>query len=90
MEIATSSSSNKLKLSSKRLKSGKLQVKFELSGISSSISYGGYLLTEPKTPLKEVVLKIFNSFNQGQMVGYHRHLYDVGKAKQSTEMLIIR
>lgn len=89
MEVVDNGSLNKLRLSSKRLKSGKVQVKFELSGRPSGDEYG-YLLTEPKTSLKEVVTKIFQSFDSNLSHRRQRHLFSVGRAKQSTEMLIIR
>lgn len=89
MEMVHRGSCNGLKLSSKRLSSGKVQVKFHLSSEHQKEQYG-YLLTEPKTSLKEVVEKIFGSFNQGLGVGYQRHLFDVGRTKQETSMLIIQ
>jgi hypothetical protein len=89
MEIVDNQSSNKLRLSSKRLKSGMLQVRFELSGRTAHDEYG-YLLTEPKTSLKEVVHKIFQSFDNTVADRRQRHLFSIGRAKQTTEMLIIR
>ena len=89
MEIVQRGSSSGLKLSSKRLSSGKVQVKFRLSG-NSQKEQCGYLLTEPKTSLKEVVEKIFGSFDKGFAVGYQKHLFDVGKTKQETSMLLIK
>lgn len=89
MDIVDSRSCNGLKLSSKRLSSGKVQVKFKVSGLSKRDEYG-YLLTEPKTSLKEVVQRIFGSFDNGLAVGYQKHLYDVGRTKQETTVLIIR
>jgi len=43
----------KLKLKSRKLESGKYQVKFSTEGFRSA--YCGYLLTEPRTSLREVV-----------------------------------
>ena len=61
----------------------------DISLLSEREEYG-YLLTEPKASLKEVVERIFGSFDNGLSVGYHKHLFDVGKTKQETTMLIIR
>ena len=46
----------KLKLKSKKLDSGRFQVNFATEGFRSD--FYGYLLTEPKTSLREVVEKI--------------------------------
>lgn len=89
MEMVDRGSRNGLKLTSKRLSSGKVQVKFRVSGLSKREEYG-YLLTEPKTSLKQVVEQIFGSFDNGLSVGYQKHLYDVGRTRQATSMLIIR
>jgi hypothetical protein len=71
------------------LRSGKVQVKFMVSGLSKREKYG-YLLADPKASLKDVVQQIFESFDHGLAVGYQKHLFDVGKTKQETSMLIIR
>lgn len=89
MEIVDRGSLSGLKLSSKRLSSGKVQVKFKVSGLCER-EQQGYLLTEPKTSLREVVQKIFGSIDKGLSVGYHKHLFNVGKEKQETSMLFIR
>jgi hypothetical protein len=89
MEVIDKDAASKLRLTSKRLKSGKLQVKFELTRELQGVEYG-YLLTEPKTSLKDVVHKIFSNFETGNKLGYHSHLYSIGRARQSTEMLIFR
>ncbi len=46
----------KLKLTSKRLHSGRFQVNFTTYAFSQE--FYGYLLAEPKTPVREVVEKI--------------------------------
>jgi hypothetical protein len=46
----------KLRLKSKKLDSGRFQVSFSTEGFLSD--YYGYLLTEPRTSLREVVEKI--------------------------------
>ena len=89
MEMVNRRPAGGLKLTSKRLRSGMLQVKFRVSGLSKRDEYG-YLLTEPQTSLKEVVQRIFDSFDNGLSVGYQKHLFDVGRTKQETSMLIIR
>ena len=89
MEFMDDSSLSKLKLSSKRLKSGKVQVKFQMQGNESGEQYG-YLLTEPKTSLKEVVLRILASYERGLSLGNQSHLYSIGRQKQTTEMLFFK
>jgi hypothetical protein len=89
MEFTGDSDLNKLKLSSKRLKSGKVQVKFQVQGSISGDQYG-YLLTEPKTSLREVVGKILDNYQSGVAVGCQRHLYRIGRQKQTTELLIFK
>ena len=69
----------KLKLSSKKLKSGKCQIKFELLQADLP-SFYGYLLAEGNTPLREVVLTIYEktkSFKVGDF--YHDHLFHLEK-----------
>jgi len=87
MELIDESSESKLKLSSKRLKSGKVQVKFHFTSSQSRRQYG-YLLTNPETSLKEVVAKIIDSYTFGFSIGSQRHLYCIGRQKQATEMLL--
>ena len=93
MELIDDNSLSKLKLSSKRLKSGKVQVKFQVQYKQSGSQTGqryGYLLTEPKASLKEVVVKILASYTSELSLGSQRHLYSVGRQKQATEMLIFK
>ena len=89
MEFIDDSSLSKLKLSSKRLKSGKVQVKFQMHGSDSGEQYG-YMLTEPKASLKDVVVRILSSYQYGLSLGRQRHLYSVGRQRQSTEMLYFK
>ena len=89
MEFTDDSSLSKLKLSSKRLKSGKVQVKFQMHGSDSGEQYG-YMLTEPKASLKDVVVRILSSYQYGLSLGSQRHLYSVGRQRQSTEMLFFK
>lgn len=55
----------KLKLSSKRLKSGKYQVKFYLTKPEHEGLYG-YLLTPGGTSVKEVVTRIYDRLGIGE------------------------
>ena len=93
MEFIDEGSLSKLKLSSKRLKSGKVQVKFQIQGRESGSKVGeqyGYLLTEPKASLKEVVARILISCDRGLILGSQGHLFNVGRQKQATEMLFFK
>jgi hypothetical protein len=89
MEFIDDSTLNKLKLSSKRLKSGKVQVKFQVHDSAAGDQYG-YLLTEPKASLRDVVAKILNRYQAGISLGCQRHLYSIGRQKQSTELLFFK
>jgi len=55
----------KLKLSSKRLRSGKYQVKFYLSKPENNGFYG-YLLTSGGTSVKDVVARIYDRLGIGE------------------------
>jgi hypothetical protein len=48
----------KIKLTSKRLHSGKCQVRFQVAEEGTGASWYGYALAEPKETLKEVVKRI--------------------------------
>ena len=89
MEFIYEDSLSKLRLSSKRLKSGKVQVKFQMQGSKSAEQYG-YLLTEPKASLKDVVARIIINYEFGLSLGSQRHLYRIGRQKQVTEMLFFK
>jgi len=89
MEFVDNGSQSRLKLSSKRLKSGKVQVKFQVNTTHSGYQYG-YLLAEPKASLKDVVAKILNRYDHGISLGNQRHLYNIGRQKQATEMLFFK
>ena len=72
----------KLKLQSKKLQSGKVQVKFSASS-SGRKSCFGYVLTDAESTLKEVVnwiqwkLELLENADQY----YHEHLYSLNKSK---------
>ncbi len=65
----------RLRIDSKRLKSGKYQVKYEAE-IAGRNRYG-YLLTDPKQTIEQTMLKIV------QMMGAkEEHLYSLRRRKQ--------
>lgn len=70
----------KLKLVSKKLASGKCQVKFFASTPNSGNLYG-YTLVEANTTLKEVVESITTKLEERQHPDsfYHGHLYTLGQ-----------
>ncbi len=83
--------SYKLSLLSKRLHSGKCQIKFIISNSSKEEMYG-YLLAESCTTLKEVVCKIeeqVKMIEQGDSY-YHAHLYNLAKKQPKQDLLIFR
>lgn len=87
MEIQDETTNCKLKLSSKRLKSGKVQVKFSMSSTSEGEKYG-YILTEPRTSLKDVVSEIVQRYNNSQTHIHHAHLFNIGKTRQYREVIL--
>lgn len=79
----------KIQLSSRKLKSGKCQVKFKAAVINRKSLYG-YLLVEPKTTLKDVVGYIgekVERLHDRDSVS-HIALYQIGAATQGPEMII--
>ncbi len=80
----------KLKLQSKKLKSGKVQVKFTIAAAGPDDCYG-YVLTDAETTLKEVVktiqleLSLLKSADQY----YHQHLYAINKPKLDEPHLML-
>ena len=89
MELTDNLLSSRLKLSSKRLKSGKVQVKFKLNTKFSGNEYG-YLLADPQASLKEVVIKILDSYKNGVVKGYHHHLFNVGRTEQNRDVILFK
>ena len=61
----------KLRLQSKRLHSGRFQVKFFVSDYSQRPLYG-YLLADPKSTLKEVVERIRHGLTGESPTGYKK------------------
>ena len=74
----------KLKLKSKKLDSGKYQVNFSTEGFRSD--YYGYLLTEPRTSLREVVEKIQRHLGAIQVSDRYSqpNLFSLGRRKMSS------
>jgi len=66
-----------LKIYCKKLSSGKCQVKFYT--FINDHSYHGYLLTNPKDRLKDVMATINDKIKQKDAI--HQHLYSIGKQK---------
>ncbi len=80
----------KLKLSSKRLTSGKCQVKFTAS-VDNREDYYGYVLVESNHTLKEVVLRIKDKLTtiRNNRDFHQMHLFSIGKEKPSDMSFII-
>lgn len=80
----------KLQISSKKLLSGKCQVKFYAQGHIPGGVYG-YVLVDPKSTLKEVVDGIHGKLHNIRNKEYyhHNHLYSMKKIKQNNSDFII-
>ncbi|MGK7392444.1 MAG: hypothetical protein ACNS60_18970 [Candidatus Cyclobacteriaceae bacterium M2_1C_046] len=79
----------KLKISSKKLKSGKCQIKFEF--VQADVpSFYGYILAEGKTPLREVITTIYER-TKSICVGdyFHDHLYHIQERKSPQHHLFL-
>ena len=72
-----------LKLYSKKLASGKCQVKFYVNTRDRKRLYG-YTLVEAQTTLKDVVKTITDKLKQKQTIGsyHHAHLFKLGKKQE--------
>ena len=79
-----------LKISSKKLKSGKSQVKFHASICEDRRMYG-YLLAEQGESLSNVVEKIVSRLEKvGNRTGFHHiNLFSIGGKQQSTSNLLM-
>jgi len=80
----------RLKITSKKLTSGRFQVKFYAT-IKKRKQLYGYLLVEPEESLKEVVTKIRERLNMLNHSVEHRHfhLYNIGyTAREDPKFLI--
>ena len=81
----------KLSLLSKRLSSGKCQIKFVVTNDTREELYG-YMLTESRTTLREVVSKIekeVKSISYGDNY-YHSHLYNLAQKQEKEHLLIFK
>ncbi|PTB96281.1 hypothetical protein [Marivirga lumbricoides] len=81
----------KIRLSSKRLHSGKCQVRFQVAEESTGASWYGYALAEPKETLKEVVERIEYRFIQRKngLNLYRKALYNMNTFRTSEENMMI-
>ncbi len=79
-----------LHLSSKKLLSGKHQVKFELRNEAERRMHG-YLLAEPGSTLRQIVEKIMNRvyLMQEKDQYYHGHLYSMKDFKRDDEDMLV-
>ncbi len=80
----------KLRLSTKKLSSGKCQVKFYASVHNSRDLYG-YVLVESDQTLRDVVVRIKEKLVTIQQTRdfHHIHLYSIGKTSQKDDMNFI-
>lgn len=80
---------SKLKLKSKRLKSGKFQINFSTVGLSQECY--GYLLAEAKTSVNEVIDKINRhvSAMQDSDRYYQRNLFSLSKKEINSGRILI-
>lgn len=80
----------KLKLLSKRLKSGKCQIKFYVSSTTRKNMYG-YLLAESGSTLREVVSKIEKKVRvlESAPEHYQSHLYNLASRLDKEDPIII-
>lgn len=80
---------SKLKITSKRLKSGKFQVNFYTVGFSDE--YYGYLLAEAKTSVTDVISKINRHVNAMQSSDryYQRNLFSLCKKEVNSGRILI-
>ncbi len=81
----------KLKLCSKKLESGKFQVKFYASKGACAQDMYGYVLVDAKDTLKRVVNTIKSRLHLMEEANeyYHTHLYAVRKASPPTSEFMI-
>jgi hypothetical protein len=79
----------RLKLKSKRLDSGRFQVKFATQGFNQECY--GYLLAEPKTSLREVVEKISRHIGAMQFSDryYQRNLFSLKNREINSGRILV-
>jgi len=80
---------SRLKLTSKRLKSGKFQVNFSTVGFTQECY--GYLLTEAKTSVNEVIEKINRHVSAMQSSDryYQRNLFSLSRKEVNSGKILI-
>ena len=90
MEYYTIGGEYKLKLTSKKLKSGKCQVKFHASVQEKKNMYG-YVLADSGETLKHVVEKILDRLDKVKNRGsfHHINLYSIGKEPASDTGMVL-
>ncbi|SMG40769.1 hypothetical protein SAMN05661096_02805 [Marivirga sericea] len=83
----------KVKLSSKRLISGRCQVHFRVQTQSGESSWYGYTLAEPQDTLRDVVGRIKNRFSSAEdKISLHQKvLYNLnGECRERNDVMIFR
>lgn len=80
----------KLKLTSKKLSSGKCQVKF-YAALEKKKDLYGYILADAGESLKDVVVKIINRLNMVKSKDsfHHINLYSIGKRDHNDTNFIL-
>ncbi len=80
---------SKLRLSSKRLKSGKFQVSFSTVGLAQECY--GYMLAEAKTSVNDIINKINRHVYAMQTsdLYYQRNLFSFGKKETNSGKILI-
>lgn len=79
----------KLKLKSKRLKSGKCQIQFFVSSGNMQTHYG-YLLAEAGTTLKEVVFRIESKVKtRVGLISNQSHLFNLNDKSRTKENILL-
>ncbi|MGF1639284.1 MAG: hypothetical protein ACFCUU_19560 [Cyclobacteriaceae bacterium] len=79
-----------LKLQSKKLQSGKCQIKFYVRDADTKKMYG-YALVEPEATLKDVVEEIYGELNGVGTPGayYQKNLYNLAKSEVKPKNMLI-
>jgi hypothetical protein len=78
-----------LRLSCKKISSGKCQVKFQVK--MASDAYYGYFLTRPEEKLKDVMHRLNGQLSmlKSSRDPFHTHLYSIGKHGGNTKDIVI-
>jgi hypothetical protein len=81
----------KIRLSSKRLNSGRCQVHFQVRTKTGDDSWYGYTLAEPKDTVSEVVSRIRSRFSQAEdKIALHQEvLYHMNEQNRVRDDLMI-